>query len=850
MRVNNKGFTLIELIVVIAIMVIILILALPQVSKIQEANKDRKYEAYKESIRAGSKLHIDSYAKDLFGNNNSGCIRIKYSELKQNNLIKDFGNKDIFCGKDAETFVEVRKVLSEYKYKVNIVCRNIESNKVEWKDEEITGGVDSCSINPDRDGPEIKIKPSSTNNKWYNSKDLNIKIQVSDVSGLNTNTSIIYNWYNKTTGTQYKDNSQNYKNKKGVEKVSFTIPNSKMPSDSGGKYKLTVKPDTSKGYGVQDVLGNVRVTGEEAEEYWIDNEGPKFNNTKVSSTTESYNSKKVIFEMDATDNFTPESDLKVYISNSGYQKGGSWKNYSSQISWTLTGNYDGKSRTIYVSIKDLAGNITEKKFTYTIYKECQSKNITTTSTTGRCSGSCGTGKAVKTYSVKDKYNNASCDGDGETEIVSCNTGIDCCSRTTHKPGSSWTNSGSCSANCGGGKQRQTRPLVSSYDSSVSCGTDSREVSCNTRSCCSSTKHKPGSSWTNSGSCSASCGPGKQTQTRPLVSNYDSSVSCGNDTRTVDCNLGPCCVDTTDPKVSNVTLTVTDASKATVTFNASDSGCSGLKKYVVKLAGQTKEITNINTKSVTFTGITTQNKYAATVTAYDNAGNSASASSSSKCIAGSYRVADKTYSVGEQVRYLCDNWTVLANGGATVRLVRNRPMNKTDVEEAGVNTNSTAIVDGCNGSVCNMSHCAWSNTNPKSSYCWVQGNRTTGTYGSGRVDYSWQRSYIKKVVADYMNKNYLLKQAKNKGHLGTMTFSDETKTYSGQYIRIPIMSETAASNAMSWINQSNPRQQWAWTLSKYNNTGNGAISLNRKYWVIQSYGNTAAAVYPVIIPKKA
>ena len=553
MRVNNKGFTLIELIVVIAIMVIILILALPQVSKIQEANKDRKYEAYKESIRAGSKLHIDSYAKDLFGNNNSGCIRIKYSELKQNNLIKDFGNKDIFCGKDAETFVEVRKVLSEYKYKVNIVCRNIESNKVEWKDEEITGGVDSCSINPDRDGPEIKIKPSSTNNKWYNSKDLNIKIQVSDVSGLNTNTSIIYNWYNKTTGTQYKDNSQNYKNKKGVEKVSFTIPNSKMPSDSGGKYKLTVKPDTSKGYGVQDVLGNVRVTGEEAEEYWIDNEGPKFNNTKVSSTTESYNSKKVIFEMDATDNFTPESDLKVYISNSGYQKGGSWKNYSSQISWTLTGNYDGKSRTIYVSIKDLAGNITEKKFTYTIYKECQSKNITTTSTTGRCSGSCGTGKAVKTYSVKDKYNNASCDGDGETEIVSCNTGIDCCSRTTHKPGSSWTNSGSCSANCGGGKQRQTRPLVSSYDSSVSCGTDSREVSCNTRSCCSSTKHKPGSSWTNSGSCSASCGPGKQTQTRPLVSNYDSSVSCGNDTRTVDCNLGAC--DTTAPACPTITASV-------------------------------------------------------------------------------------------------------------------------------------------------------------------------------------------------------------------------------------------------------------------------------------------------------
>lgn len=483
MRVNNKGFTLIELIVVIAIMGIILILALPQVSKIQEANKDRKYEVYKESVRAGSKLYIDSYAKDLFGNNDSGCIRIKYSELKQNNLVKDFGSKDISCGNDSETFVEVRKVLSEYKYKVNIVCRNTESNKVEWEQAEVTGGENSCSINPDRDGPEIKAVPSSTSNKWYNSKNLNIKIQVSDVSGLNANTSIIYNWYNKTTGTQYKDNSKNYKNKKGAEKVSFTIPDSKMPSDSGGKYKLTIKPDTSKGYGVQDVLGNVRVTGEEEEEYWIDNEGPKFNNTKVESSTGSYKSKKVIFKMDATDNFTPQSDLKVYISNSGYQKGGSWKNYSSQMSWTLTGSYDGKSRTIYISIKDLAGNITEKKFTYTVYKECQSGNITTSSSTGSCRGSCGTGTTTRTYRVRDRYTRASCSGDGRRETVSCNTGIDCCSKTYTTYGT-W---GSCEGDCGTGTKYRTVYRKSSYTDEI-CSQTTRgdSASCTLSKSCDTT----------------------------------------------------------------------------------------------------------------------------------------------------------------------------------------------------------------------------------------------------------------------------------------------------------------------------------------------------------------------------
>ena len=123
---NSAGFTLIELIVVIAIMGIILILALPQVSKIQEANKDRKFQVYQSSIARGAKLYIDSNAKDLFGNNNSGCITLKYSDLKNRSLVKDFAVADIKCNKDEETYVEVRKVNKNYKYAVSIVCRENE----------------------------------------------------------------------------------------------------------------------------------------------------------------------------------------------------------------------------------------------------------------------------------------------------------------------------------------------------------------------------------------------------------------------------------------------------------------------------------------------------------------------------------------------------------------------------------------------------------------------------------------------------------------------------------------------------------------------------------------------------
>ena len=111
---NKKGFTLIELIVVIAIMGVILILALPQISSIQSANRDRKYEAYKESFVSASKLYVDNHARDMFGYNDSGCAIIKYSDLKGSNLIKDFASIDVACSRDTDTFVEVRKVGNNY----------------------------------------------------------------------------------------------------------------------------------------------------------------------------------------------------------------------------------------------------------------------------------------------------------------------------------------------------------------------------------------------------------------------------------------------------------------------------------------------------------------------------------------------------------------------------------------------------------------------------------------------------------------------------------------------------------------------------------------------------------------
>ena len=269
---NNKAFTLIELIVVIAIIGIILILALPQVGKIQEANKNRKYEVYEMSIERGAKLYVDSRARDLFGNNNSGCVTVKYSELKASNVIKDFGMDDVTCSNDSETYVEVRKINNDYRYDVAIICRQGgETGKIVHKktiDDSFT-----CSINPDTAPPTVEVSPSS-NSEWINPKELTVKIKISDESGLNKNIGIKYYWVNNAGEKVSKDFTYNYNNKKGVTKVSYKIPENNMKGVSGEVY-LVVEPYRSTNTnGIQDVLGNEKSIAQQEGPYKLDGTKP------------------------------------------------------------------------------------------------------------------------------------------------------------------------------------------------------------------------------------------------------------------------------------------------------------------------------------------------------------------------------------------------------------------------------------------------------------------------------------------------------------------------------------------------------------------------------------------------
>lgn len=329
MRKNNKGFTLIELIVTIAIMGILMLIALPQVQKLQRQNSTKKYEIYKKSLTSAAKLYIDSYKRDLFGNEPGGCKLIKYSELKNANLIKDFQDSNITCADDEETYVKVMKLNDEYQYSTSIICRK--AGDVVF-DQHLDGST--CSDASDS-APIITVTPDK-NNGWQKSGDIDINIKISGSSyGLNSNTAIKYRWKDTRTNQFTNYYYKNFKNNKGINSVGFTIPKANKPTGSG-KYLLLIEPyeKTGSANGVQSSLGNKVVSETQSGPYQLDNVKPECGTITGESTTNTW--------VNTSRTITVACNDK---NGSGCQKNSYTKTYNS-----------GKIETDEITISDNVGN--------------------------------------------------------------------------------------------------------------------------------------------------------------------------------------------------------------------------------------------------------------------------------------------------------------------------------------------------------------------------------------------------------------------------------------------------------------------------------------------------------------
>ena len=316
------------------------------------------------------------------------------------------------------------------------------------------------------------------------------------------------------------------------------------------------------------------------------------------------------------------------------------------------------------------------------------------------------------------------------------------------------------------------------------------------------------------------------------------------------------IDKTKPTVDNVSYSGLGVNTVTININgAKDTGGSGIEKYYFWIKNGDKiDERNNNISSFIFKDLQSKYYY---IHGYvrDKAGNQSDDKYSSKfCIAGSYTVPKKSYSVGTQISYACENWRVTKNNTNDVLLVLDRAITKNEIEIAGIDVNNKSFVGTCNDSICRLRHCAWQKNDPGSNYCWLEGkpdsidpnngnpkaitNRQTDGYiGTKRREYSWDKSMVKLVLEKYVSNNITLKNAGD--NLLSMSFSDGKGNRTGK-IRIATLDEAEEANKWN-LSLNTP----AWTLT-YKRVD--PILINY-FSPITNIGNTAQLIYPIINVKK-
>ena len=225
---------------------------------------------------------------------------------------------------------------------------------------------------------------------------------------------------------------------------------------------------------IKDKVGNKNTAIESTkfEVKNIDSSMPVIDAFNIKSKN-NYNGLNTTLTIKAHDDKTSSENLKMCVSNTGFLKDCSWEVYKETKDWTLTGTLDGGTRTVYLSILDEAGNVANKTVTYTVYRECSKTTKGYTAGWSGCTAKCGGGTQTRAYAYKDNYTGKTCSTGNDTQ--KCNT-MDCCSSVRYVDGSS------CSASCGGGTKN--RLAYSNYNGQRCSNKDesSGGSPCNTQGC--------------------------------------------------------------------------------------------------------------------------------------------------------------------------------------------------------------------------------------------------------------------------------------------------------------------------------------------------------------------------------
>lgn len=362
---NNKGFTLVELLVAVSILAIITVIAIPTLRAFQTGNSKKQYESFADSMISSAKLYNDSYSDDLFGNALYGCEKVKLSEMINKKVAKDIALKDITCNKsENDSYVVIKKFKNEYAYSGFVHCEN-SKGVLQFSTDDILS--EECETTTGE--PELTV--TSYDEVGKTSKKKSAYIHISDDYGLVANQKVSYAWstINNDNGAgvtgfkEYDYNNAVLKTTGSKVKISssaITIPNS-----ATGTYYLYVRPIR-----VQNILNNT-ITG-------IRKYGPfRFDHTPpacpsfsaVNASGGTLNSEtpskvvKINYSFPDTDNDLQNYDLQV-----SYNGGSDWSQIETRdkSNTQFTATQDGKVK-IRIKGRDYANNISNTWCESSIY---------------------------------------------------------------------------------------------------------------------------------------------------------------------------------------------------------------------------------------------------------------------------------------------------------------------------------------------------------------------------------------------------------------------------------------------------------------------------------------------------
>ncbi len=469
---NKKGFTLIEVVIVILILGILVAVAVPLYVDYLEVAKKETYGVLEESMETATNdyliSNLNGAGDDSFSTYeevllNGGLVNIPLRVLVESNRLPDVvdpAKHGSFCDYDS-SYVRVLKFGNpsdiNYKYDAYLECSEYTTDLGTL----ICGDYESCmainnlnitSVREDYNYTTVNVSfeqiaavdmyvslsnlgdgSTISNSEW---KEIDTEFTM---DFLDYDSSIKMDGRNVTIYIYLRDyNGDILKVDRTYKLYSDCTTNIVVTNQSewtscsetcgGGESSRTT-------YYNDSLTGNTCPTTTETKSCNTQS-CLTFEDLDVVSTNSSYNWTTVNLT------FTHIAGVQMYISTTGYEVGGEWETINPNKILdlkTLKSNLtlNGGTVRVYVTVKSAEGHKLNLSDTYVLYNECNAKYTTVKSSPTSCSAVCGGGSTSTTTYYYDSLTSKSCPNKTVTDTKSCNT-QSCCSSTKVVCDSTWS----------------------------------------------------------------------------------------------------------------------------------------------------------------------------------------------------------------------------------------------------------------------------------------------------------------------------------------------------------------------------------------------------------------------------